>query len=291
MAEDTSVPKPNIIWIASYPKSGNTWARIFLSNLLENLATDRADEYNINSLMRWSKRDAALRHYKRRLNKPIEEATASEIAVLRAEVQANLARDAEAPVYVKTHNAVATVEGAPTINFDATKGAIYFVRNPLDVAISYSHHLSISIDEVIDYMADADATTSLYNDKLIYEFMSSWSLNVASWFSIANRPVLIVRYEDMLTAPQNAFGRIVSFLDLKATSDQIDQAIEHSSFERLSRQEAENGFVERPANSSRFFRSGKAGQWKTELSQNQIRKIVKSHSAMMMRCGYLSERC
>ncbi len=291
MVGDEGSWEPNIIWVGSYPKSGNTWTRIFLSNILENIAAEKTVEYSINSLARWSKRDAALRHYTRRLDKPIEQVTAAEIAALRPEIQASIAREAAVPIYVKTHNAVARVEGFPTINFDVTKGAIYLVRNPLDVAISYSHHLGISVDETIEYMADPNATTSIYNDKLIYEFMSSWSLNVASWFSVSDRPVLIVRYEDMINAPQRTFGRIISFLGLEVSDAQLNQAIENASFGKVSQQEAKHGFIERPTSSTRFFRSGKIGQWKTELSQAQITRIIQTHSAMMMRCGYLSERC
>ncbi len=287
---DTQAPR-NIIWLASYPKSGNTWLRVFINNLMDQVTGTSNQPHDINRLMQWSRRDAARRDFEYQLGKSPEEATAAEIAAVRYEIQANIARHARERVFMKTHNAVANVEGYSTINFDVTRGAIYLVRNPLDVAISFASHMGQSIDETIEYMANPDATTALASERLVYEFMSSWSLHVASWFSVAHRPVLIVRYEDMLAARDHTFGRIVSFLGLKASPEQIKRALDHSSFEKLAQQEAQKGFVERPEKADRFFRVGKADQWKQVLTQTQIETILKTQGYMMMRCGYLETRC
>ena len=84
-------------------------------------------------------------------------------------------RDCEQPVFIKTHSAVANVEGFLSINFDITRAAIYVLRNPLDVAISYAHHMGMSglADDMIDYMADDEMCTRLTDQKRVYEFMSS----------------------------------------------------------------------------------------------------------------------
>jgi Sulfotransferase domain len=278
------------IWIASYPKSGNTWLRIVIHNLLRELAgTDGVQD--INKLSKWSTTEVRKKDFMRRLGKSVQDASEAEIAATRRLVQADLVQDRERPVFIKTHNAVANVEGFPTINFDVTWAAIYVVRNPLDVAISYAHHSAMPIDEVIDSMADTGAMGGGANDRRVYEFMSSWSFHVASWISVPHRPVLIMRYEDMLATPERSFGRLATFLRLKLSTEQLRRSIEKSSFDELARQEAQHGFVERPKKSERFFRSGRAGQWKEVLSPRQVQAITTAHAPMMMRCGYLVESC
>jgi hypothetical protein len=279
------------VWIASYPKSGNTWLRIFVHNLMRELGGETDGVQSINKLSKWSTTEVKKRDFTRRLGKPAQDASEAEIAATRRLVQADLVQGRERPVFIKTHNAVASIEGFPTINFDVTWAAIYVVRNPLDVAISYAHHSTTSIDSIIEGMADSAAMSSTTNDRRVYEFMSSWSFHVASWISVPHRPVLIMRYEDMLATPERSFRRLATFLRLKPSAEQLRRTIQKSSFDELAQQETLHGFVERPERSEKFFRSGKAGQWKEILSPRQVQAITTAHAPMMMRCGYLIEDC
>jgi Sulfotransferase domain len=279
------------VWIASYPKSGNTWVRIFIHNLMRELSGEVDGIQSINRLSKWSISEVGKGDFAAQLGKPAKDASDAEIAAARRAVQAKLVEGRERPVFIKTHNAVANVEGYPTINFDVTWAAIYVVRNPLDVAISYAHHSAVSVDAIITAMADAATINSGTDNRRAYEFMSSWSFHVASWISVPHRPVLIVRYEDMLAAPERSFGRLATFLGLKLGAGQLQRAIRNSSFDELRQQEAEHGFLERPKQSEKFFRSGKAGQWKEILTPIQAEAIITAHAPMMMRCGYLTETC
>jgi hypothetical protein len=103
--------------------------------------------------------------------------------------------------------------------------------------------------------------------------------------------VLILRYEDLLGAPERGFARLARFLQLKPTDVQLRAAIEKSSFTALARQEAEHGFNERPPTAQTFFRKGEAGQWNQALSKSQVEAIIAAHGSMMMRFGYLAESC
>ena len=285
-----SKPQQRAIWIASYPKSGNTWVRVFLHNLLRELRGDSDGAQSINALHEMTGREALKPYFDRRLGKPAEQATAQEIAEARFAVQADMTAGAGGPLFIKTHNAVANVEGFPTINFDVTLAAVYLVRNPLDVAVSYSQFAGIPIDAIIALMAEASGVGA-GNAHRVYEFMGSWSFNVASWLSVPHRPVLILRYEDMLQNPIRCFGRLASFLRLKPSEEQLLRAIEKSSFDALARQEEQNGFIEKPPEAKKFFRAGRAGQWKDVLSQRQVDAIVAAHAPMMMRFGYVEESC
>jgi hypothetical protein len=177
--------------------------------------------------------------------------------------------------------------GHSTINFSVTAGAIYLVRNPLDVAISYAHHSGKALDFTIEQMGRKDVETS-GTDKGVYEVYGSWSQHVHSWTRMPHRALYVMRYEDMLADPAKAFGALARHLLLNPTSAQLEKAIERSSFEKLQAQEKEKGFRERPEGADQsFFREGRAGQWKEVLTQAQIDRIVRDHGEQMQRFGYL----
>jgi Sulfotransferase domain len=280
-----------IIWIASYPRSGNTWVRAFIHNLLREIRGKPADAQDINGLTTHTIWEVNAEPYRRLLGRPPMECTSQEIARARPEVQRlHAAARSRRPVFMKTHLIMAQCDGFPTINLDVTLAAIYIVRNPLDVAISYAHHSACRIDDIIAQMADPNLR-SVVTEQKVYEFTGSWSSHVASWMAVFDRPVFVMRYEDMLRSPVAVFGRLAAFLRLSPTQDQLQCAIDKSSFLELSRQEHENGFIEKPAASKKFFRVGTADQWRDVLSKDQVERIVYAHAPMMQRTGYLLPNC
>jgi hypothetical protein len=96
-----------------------------------------------------------------------------------------------------------------------------------------------------------------------------------------------MRYEDMLSDSEKVFGALADHLLLPAIPEQVRLAIERSSFEQMKSQEEEQGFKEKPKHAERFFREGRAGQWKEVLTSKQIDRIVKDHGEQMARFGYL----
>jgi hypothetical protein len=288
MTADGSLQK--IIWIASYPKSGNTWVRVFIHNLLREILGKADDAQDINGLSQYTAREAKAGPYQRLLGGSPQEWSAEDIARVRPEVQLLLAASHSRPFLVKTHLIMAQNAGFSTINLDATLAAIYIVRNPLDVAISYAHHSARSIDEIIAQMANPMQWCKPLEHQ-VYEPMGSWSAHVASWMAVFDRPVFVMRYEDMLRSPLEVFGRLAGFLRLTPTADQLRRAIGKSSFAELSRQEQANGFNEKPAFANTFFRAGTADQWREILSKEQVQRIAYAHAPMMQRAGYLLPDC
>lgn len=280
--------RKGIVWIASYPKSGNTWTRAFLHNLLRIVTGDRNGAQNINEMNEYSTWDISAEIYRKYLDKDPREADRAEIAKLRPRVQEQIAEQTDGLSFVKTHNALVLDRGFPTINSAVTSGAIYIVRNPLDVAISYAHHMGRSIDHAIEFMAKPGLETSV-TEKSVYEVYGSWSEHVMSWTRKPNRAVHVMRYEDMIADPTATFGKLARHLLMVPTAAQLAEAIDLSSFERLQKQEAEEGFKERPQVSKQFFREGKTGQWKDALTRRQVRRLVKTHREQMARFGYLPE--
>ena len=278
-----------IIWIASYPRSGNTWTRAFINTLLHIMEDPEHAELDINRVEPWTAADNATEHYTRLLGKPGHNALPSEIAAARPRVQAEIARRAGRPVYVKTHNARGMDHGHPLINTGVTAGAVYLVRNPLDVAISLAHYGDLTLDKAIDDMGTPGfGVFSTRN--YIRTIWGSWSEHVGSWAARPNPATLVTRYEDMIANPHDSFAAIARHLTLAPTPEQLERAVAMSSFERLKEKEVAAGFVEKPTYSSeRFFREGRVGQWRERLSEEQIAKVVKAHHPLMRRFGYLPE--
>jgi hypothetical protein len=291
-AAEESPSKPaitGILWLASYPKSGNTWTRNFLHNLLNILeGTDEGNQQNINGMNEFTAWEISARHYAKYLDKPVKDCTREEIASVRPKVQQDIADGTDGLAMVKTHHALVMDRGAPTINFAATSGAVYIVRNPLDVAISFSHHMSTTVDMAIEEMAFEDLETPM-GENAVYEVYGSWSQHVESWTRKSNRAIYVMRYENMLADPFHTFGGLARHLLMNPTDAQLNLAIERSSFESLKKQEEEHGFNEKPEHAERFFREGKSGQWHEGLTRRQVRRIVHDHHVQMARFGYLTD--
>jgi hypothetical protein len=279
--------KSGIVWIASFQKSGNTWVRAFLHNLAR-CQRGETGEQDINEMARFSTWDLDKRRYAEFLGfTPDNALHRSEIAATRHAVQQQIADSMEGLVFMKTHNSLVMDRGHSTINFDVTAGAIYVLRNPLDVAISLSHHAGFDIDQAIEMMATEDGETQ-GKDSAVYEVVGSWSQHVGSWTRKPHHALHIVRYEDLIENPQKAFAGLADHLLLSPTRRQLARAIEHSSFKRLQAQEKERGFRERsPTARDGFFREGRAGQWRDVLTPVQIDRIVRDHGEQMQRFGYL----
>ncbi|MBI2425362.1 MAG: sulfotransferase domain-containing protein [Candidatus Hydrogenedentes bacterium] len=273
-------------WLASYPKSGNTWFRIFLTNLIR----DAEEPVHINQL------DATPIFSARVLFDEftgVDSAnlTHEETARLQPRVYEFLARDDAAPRYRKIHDAYTLLEdGSPLIPTEATLGALYFIRNPLDVAVSFAHHGAIPIDRSIARMANASFTFCDETDRLLQQLpqrLLTWSEHVKSWVDQCAVPVHVMRYEDMKRAPLKTFSAAARFAHLPDDAGRIQKALENSDIKELQRQEAETVFRERAPKAESFFRKGEAGSWRESLSEAQVERILADHGEIMQRFGYL----
>ena len=275
----------NIVWLASYPKSGNTWVRAFLDNLLHDarkpLAIDRPSGM-------FAQGESAIGWYRIADPRPPSQWTSADIARLRPRVHKMIADSAQGTVFCKTHNALTTIDGHPTVNMAVSAGAIYIVRNPLDIVLSFADFQACSTDMAITIMG-TDGFATPTNARNVSEHMASWSQHVASWTAGENRGVHVVRYEDLLERPVKSFTAIASYLGQKFERKRIERAIGHASFDSLRRQEEQHGFSEKPSHQKAFFRKGTAGQWRRELTPEQAARVIADHREQMARFGYLPE--
>jgi len=275
----------NIIWLASYPKSGNTWFRVFLTNLLkeENQAID------INNL--YGGQIASSRSmFEDAVGIEASDLSFDEIDLLRPEVYNYISNQATSVLFHKIHDAfVSLSNGKQLIPESASKGAIYFIRNPLDVAVSFAHHSAISFEKTAENMADNNYSFCSKPEKLhnqLRQKLLTWSNHVKSWTEQSAFPVHIVQYEDMKTNTLETFTKAIAFCNLPIDENKIKLAIKKSDINLLQKQESELGFKEKPANMERFFRKGIIGSWKEELPQQVIEKIRNDHKEIMIKFGY-----
>jgi len=274
----------NVLWLASYPKSGNTWVRAFLHNLL----VDPDEPFDINRMSALTQGDSQAQWFRQLDPRSATTLSNREIAALRPRVHRLIAESARETVMVKTHNALIAVEGVSMITLEVTAGAIYVVRNPLDVALSYAHHLGATLDAIIELMGRTDFATPA-SEHHVPEHQSDWSSHVQSWTQRPSSALHVVRYEDLKEDPLSYFGALARFLGLAVDDARIEKAIRFSSFDALRAQEDKGGFIERTPAQDRFFRSGASGEWRNKLSPAQIKRMVERHRTQMARFHYVPE--
>lgn len=271
-----------LVWLASYPKSGNTWVRLLFAAYRKPLG----EALTLAEAFQTTISDSRRSEFERIAGKTgLSEA---EVDGLREAVQIWLAERIEPPVLVKTHNARVRHNGFPMIRRELTLGAIYIVRNPLDVVDSVADHWGCSIDHAIRMLGNERHSIGGKQDAMVHQYLQTWSLHVQSWTDEPAFPTLIVRYEDLLAAPEIVLRNVLTFLGWKIDPTRVTAAIEETQFEKLQTREAANGFQERSDKSlsGRFFRKGKSGDWRQVLTEAQVDRLIADHGEVMQRFGY-----
>ncbi len=272
-----------IWWLASYPKSGNTWLRLFIVTVLSGKPAD------MNKLHLLGTSSAGRVAFDRSIGIEAVELSLRQQTILRPRAYEVWAAEAKRPLYCKAHDAYClTPAGEPLFPPAATWGAVYVVRDPRSVAVSLAHHTGSSIDHAITLMADANAAFSHSGKRAhlqLKQHLMRWSEHVESWLS-APFPVHLVRYEDMKADPHTAFAAIAAALGLPSDRTTIAAAVESTSFSHLQAEERASGFVEKPYKMAAFFREGRSDGWRDALTPEQAARIAATHGEVMRRLGY-----
>jgi hypothetical protein len=280
--------KKNIIWLASYPKSGNTWFRVFLTNLL----SDSNIPANINDLTETSI-SSSRKIFDEYTGLSSSDLTFNEIDRMRPDVYRMQAMETNDFLFKKVHDKFYLVDKDQALfPSEISKGVVYFVRNPLDVLVSFAYHSSKPAEKMISALNDSAYAFCDKNDKLqnqLRQVLGSWTDHVISWTEQSAIPVLVMRYEDMINDNFEKFKEAINFIGIEKTDLQIKAAIEKSDFSVLSDQEKNEGFKEKMIKSKSFFRKGKIGDWRNHLDEKMMNEIIKNHKDIMIKFGYLNE--
>jgi hypothetical protein len=272
----------SIVWLASYPKSGNTWLRIFLANYL----LDRKEPMPINQLHRIGIGDALESAYRTVAGGAFDVTNIRQSLALRPKVLGRIVANGAQVNFVKTHNCRGKAFGVELIPPQMTRSAIYIVRNPLDMVVSYARHYALDPEAAAVAIGREDNAVA-GGRGAVTQFLGNWSEHVRGWTRCGEFPVLVLRYEDMQEKPEAAFAQALERIGVPVDRERLDRAIRFSSFEELRRQEEAGGFIERSAFSDRFFDSGRAGRWRDELPPEAADRIRRDHGRVMREFGYL----
>jgi len=276
-----------LIWISSYPKSGNTWIRYFLSNYFYNKKKLNLDLELIKKIGKFPSQ----RYLNQYANIDELQKSAYNISKYWSLSQEYLNNTNEDFLFIKNHNALVSVEGRNLTEEKYSLAFIYIVRDPRDVAVSYSNfEKNINIDQVIERMISENLYCNVSKkNPFDIEVLGSWKFNYFSWKNgVMKVPRILIRYEDLVTNTFKTKLKLIKFLSkvlgLAVDQDQIKFSIAQSDFKRLKELENTSNFDESPGN---FFNSGKIGQWKKHLSLEQIKKIENFCKSEMKELNYL----
>ena len=278
----------NIVWLVSYPKSGNTWFRMFLANYLKNTqAPASLEEIELTPI------SSNAVDFEDLIGLNPFELTAEEVDLYRPDLYRILSQNTEKTgeiTYKKTHDAYTlNSDGEPLFPEEITRGAVYFVRNPLDVCVSYANHSAGKIDKTLNLIINEEAQVAGNRKGQLRQKLLSWKSHVKSWREQTLIPVHIVRYEDMRLNPVSAFGSIMTFLGFEYDEERLDKALINSDFKLLQQMEQENGFKEKMQKCKKFFWKGKIGNYREHLSEEQVKRIVDYNYDTMKEFGYIDE--
>ncbi len=285
-----------IVWIASYPKSGNTLVRSMLSAYF--FSTDGI--YNFD-LIKNIKQFPNITLFE---NLDINIKNEEEVIKNYIKVQENFNKK-NSIQFCKTHSCLFNYKDKyPFTNLENSLGVIYVVRDPRNIVTSYANFSNISPDNVADMMIEKSYQSgNLYADKKSGDrttiLTGTWASNFQTWKSFNNvNKYLLIKYEDLTNDPDLVFNKILEFIhNLNKTKFQIDKkkfknVIKTTSFRNMQSLESEYGFNESKINKETnekipFFNLGPENNWKNLLDTKIVKKIETAFKKEMVELGYL----
>lgn len=276
-----------IIWLASYPKSGNTWVRLFLdayflgeldiNEIICSIADDRADKQQIGD----GSDVVTMPVDVQQLTRPM--------GLLRL-VRAYNNEGSKLPLFVKTHTGNFLANGIELLPETLTKSVVHIVRDPRDVLPSFAKHMGRDIDTALEWMQDKYRTIN-GDETRVADYISSWSYHTNSFLNTDTHNVHLVRYEDLRANPIGAFAGILKHAGIEPDMTKVAKAVQMTELSRLRKTEASDGFRESsPHAKDQFFGAGKVGGFHDKLTPRQIHLIEKACRTHMKRLGYLKKR-
>jgi hypothetical protein len=275
-----------IIWLASYPKSGNTWLRLFLNTLLYNQENLDINNIKINQFPQ-----------KYHFEGIVEDINSfKEVTENYINAQSKINFDNKIK-FLKTHSANWEAYGTTFTNNDNSLGAIHIVRDPRNVISSIlNHYSSKNYKEALTFMCDKTKVIGDERDlkNKIKIVISSWGNHYNSWRKFKKNNIL-VSYEKLLNEPNKEFFKICNFLtkitNLNFEENQILQTIEKCNFKNLQKAEQIDGFIEasvdKNGNKKKFFNLGPNNNWKKLLDKEIVFEIEKIFENEMRELNYI----
>lgn len=283
-------------YLASYPKSGNTWCRAFIAALYRQQGTsennDRSPELRLNQDLATGSIMSSRHWLDDQLGIDSTDLRPEEIDRLRGRVGHQPALYSESLRYHKVHDAFTSPDsgGRPVVPIEGCRGVVLVMRDPADVAVSLSHFWGWDLERTVAFLQDPQACMVRSRKRAasqVRQFLGRWDQHLASWYGQNLLPVLLLRYEDLLADPEHHFRQLATFLDLGAGPEAVARAVQETRFEALrAKEEAAGGFVENSRHQERFFRSGRSGEGRERLSTHQLEQLQMTFAPTLAAHGY-----
>jgi len=276
-----------IIWLASYPKSGNTWVRVFLNSLFY---TDN-NESDINNL---SIGQFPNRKHFKDITENMDDINEFSKHCVNAQSKLNLSNET---IFLKTHHAFWENGNYKFTDTQTTLGVIYIVRDPRNVITSLKNHFKFdNYNDALKFLLDDRKVIGTRNSEKevdLPHIISSWKNHFNSWKKM-NKNYLLIKYENLINFPELEFEKITKYLEnlinKKFDKTKILDSIKKSSFDNLKKKEQSNGFIEAPISIDQpisFFNMGPKNNWRNLLDEEISRKIEKEFKKEMLELNYL----
>ncbi len=271
-----------IIWLASYPKSGNTLLRAMLSAYL--FSKDGLFDFELlKGIKQFPNHDIM-----EDLNINVDDKN----EIIKNSIRCQEYFDNKNSVgFVKTHTMLFNYKRKyPFTNLDHTLGVIYLVRDPRNVVLSYARHLDISVEEAVKFMTTGKV--------IVNDIQGNWSENYLSWKAMENDKYLLIKYEEFILNPREVFLKILKFIfrlrniNFSIDQNKLDNVIKSTTLDNLKNLEKNNNFQEamktkKEKKKINFFDKGGKRDWRKSLDKNLINKIETLLKNEMVELGYL----
>ncbi|MDB4033968.1 sulfotransferase domain-containing protein [Candidatus Pelagibacter sp.] len=282
-----------IFWIASYPKSGNTWLRtlisayyyskdgIFNQNILKNIGQFPEKRHFVD------------------FNYNPENVTDTAKFWIKSQEKINKDKKIR---FFKTHNTFGKVNNYDFTNKDNSAGCIYIVRDPRNVITSLENHYEMHHEEALKWITNLNKY--IYDVHKIkedgysnFQFISSWNINYKSWNIQKKIPIKIIKYEDLLKETFVVFKDIVEFVNKtlnikeKINIDKLKNSVNSTNFNKLKNDEKNNGFIEAVLSKKNekkipFFNLGPDNDWRKILDKDKQEKLTNIFKDDLIELGY-----
>ena len=277
-----------IIWIASYPKSGNTFIRSFLSAYYYT----NNGEFDFN-LLKFIEQFPDKQFFDGFINDK-DDASKKWLPIQRKLIKSKKVK------FLKTHSAYGSYNNNQFTSSEVTLGGIYIVRDPRNIISSLTNHFSLNVDGALNMLLDENrGIKSDDNNFATYSFLSSWSNHLNSWSNIKSFRTIIIKYEDLENNSEKILTDLIRFINnLLNNNKGVDyqkfkKAIETTNFSILKKKENKDGFFEAMFSKKEnkkipFFNLGFKSDWKKVLDKKIVEVIEKKFEREMKDMGYIN---